>query len=132
MGLIRALLDEGYLPVISPVASEEGGEEGEALNVNGDDAASAIAIALGASELLFVVDVQGVLDRAGEPIAAIDRMESLDLIRSGVINSGMRAKLEAGFAALSSGVERVRISMISGLTDPTAGTLLSLEQSLIP
>ncbi len=130
--LIQTLLDEGYLPVISPVASEEGGEGGEALNVNGDDAASAIAIALRASELLFVVDVQGVLDQAGQPIAALERMEALDLIQSGVINSGMRAKLEAGFAALTGGVKRVRISMINGLTDPTAGTVLSLEQSLIP
>ena len=129
--LIQTLLDGGYLPVISPVASEEGGEGGEALNVNGDDAASAIAIALGASELLFVVDVEGVLDQAGRPIAVLERTEAVDLSQSGVVNSGMRAKLEAGFAALAGGVERVRISMISGLTDSTAGTVLSLEQSLI-
>jgi acetylglutamate kinase len=50
--LIQTLLGAGYLPVISPLASEEGGEVGEALNVNGDDAAAAIAIAMNASELL--------------------------------------------------------------------------------
>ena len=66
--LIQMMLGAGYLPVISPVASEEGGEESEALNVNGDDAAAAIAIAMNASELLFVADVEGVLDGAGAPM----------------------------------------------------------------
>lgn len=130
--LIQTLLDEGYLPVISPVASEEGGEGGEALNVNGDDAAAAIAIALGASELLFVADVQGVLDEGGQPIASLERTEAMELAQNGVITRGMRAKLEAGFTALANGVERVRVSTVSGLSDPSAGTLLSLEQSLIP
>src|SRR5215469_11314040 len=51
--VLRHLLAGGYLPVVSPLAS--------GLNINGDDAASAIAIALGADELLFVSDVPGVL-----------------------------------------------------------------------
>jgi acetylglutamate kinase len=130
-GLIESLLKEGYLPVISPVASEEGGEGGDALNVNGDDAAAAIGIALGASELLFIADVEGVLDDNGQPMASLDKTEATNLARSGVINSGMHAKLEAGFTALIGGVERVRISTMEGLSNPAAGTLLSLEQSLI-
>ena len=130
--LIQMLLDDSYLPVISPVASEEGGEEGEALNVNGDDAAAAIAIALGASELHFVADVEGVLNDDGRPMASLERTEATELAQSGVINSGMRAKLEAGFTALTGGVERVRISTIDGLSNPAVGTLLSLEQSLTP
>jgi len=128
--LIQTLFGAGHLPVISPVASEEGGEGGEALNVNGDDAASAIAIAMNASELLFVADVEGVLDGAGEPMTYLDKAEAIELAGTGVINSGMQAKLEAGFAALTGGVERVRISTMDGLSDPTVGTLLSLEQSL--
>ncbi len=102
--LIDNLLSAGYLPVISPVAVEEGASS-EALNVNGDDAAAAIAIALSASELLFVADVTGVLDDSG---------------------------LEAGFAALTGGVGRVRISTLEGLTDTTAGTLMTFAPSLIP
>src|SRR5687767_12526771 len=129
--LILALLAAGYLPVISPLASEEGGEAGNALNVNGDDAAAAIAIAMSASELLFVADVEGVLDESGEPMTCLDRNEAADLAQKGVINSGMRAKLEAGFAALAAGVERVRISTMDGLVDPGTGTLLSLEQSVV-
>ncbi len=130
IGLIQTLFGAGHLPVISPVASEEGGESGEALNVNGDDAASAIAIAMNASELLFVADVEGVLDGVGEPLTYLEKAEANELAGTGVINSGMRAKLEAGFAALTAGVERVRISTMYGLSDPTVGTLLSLEQSL--
>ena len=129
--LIHTLLTAGYLPVISPLASEEGGEAGEALNVNGDDAAAAIAIAMGASELLFVADVEGVLAESGRPMTYLDKNEATDLAGKGVINSGMRAKLEAGFAALAAGVERVRISTMDGLGDPGTGTLLSLEQSAV-
>ena len=128
--LIQTLLGAGYLPVISPVAAEEGGEAGEALNVNGDDAAAAIAIAMNATELLFVADVEGVLDGNGEPMTYLEKTEAAELADSGVINSGMTAKLEAGFAALAAGVERVRISTMDGLSDPTVGTLLSLERSL--
>src|SRR5688572_32921843 len=105
--LIETLLAAGYLPVISPLASEEGGEAGSALNVNGDDAAAAIAIALSAAELLFVADVEGVLDESGHAMTCLGNNEATDLAQKGVINSGMRAKLEAGFAALAAGVQRV-------------------------
>lgn len=128
--LIQTMLDANYLPVISPIAAEEGGERGDALNVNGDDAAAAIAIAMNASELLFVADVEGVLDGTGAPMTYLEKAEATELAGAGVITSGMTAKLEAGFAALAAGVERVRISTMDGLSDATAGTLLSLEQSL--
>jgi len=128
--LIELLLDGGYLPVISPLAVEDG-PTGEALNVNADDAAAAIAIALGASELLLIADVEGVLDERGKRIATLDQSDAGDLIQNGVINRGMRAKLEAGFAALAGGVGRVRISTLDGLTDAAPGTLLTFAQSLI-
>jgi acetylglutamate kinase len=124
--LIEALLNAGFLPVISPLASEDGGLPGEALNVNGDDAAAAIAIALGGAELLLVADVAGVLDGGGATMQSIAPTEASELIHHGVINKGMRAKLEAGFAALTGGVGRVRISTLGGLSDPTEGTQLGL------
>lgn len=54
VAFLRHLLSGGYLPVISPVSRDASGTLGSALNVNGDDAAAAIAVALGAAELLLV------------------------------------------------------------------------------
>ena len=63
--LLLHLIDGGYLPVVSPVSRNIGHELGPALNVNADDAAAAIAVALEASELLIVSDVPGVLVEDG-------------------------------------------------------------------
>lgn len=131
VNLIKVLEDGGYLPVISPLAVDDESMTGEPLNVNGDDAAAAIAIGIGASELLLVADVSGVLDADGTPIARLDHAEVAELIEAGVISKGMRAKLEAGFAALSAGVGRVRIATLDGLMDTSRGTRLTLAQSLI-
>ena len=128
--LLELLLDAGYLPVISPLASEDG-NPAEALNVNGDDAAAAIAIALRASELLLVADVAGVLDSNDMVISNLDHTEATDLTQKGVVKKGMKAKLEAGFAALAGGVSKVRIADLDGLEDNAAGTSLTLAQSLI-
>jgi acetylglutamate kinase len=92
--VLRHLLAGGYLPVVSPLAS--------GLNVNGDDAATAIAVALGADELLFVSDVPGV--------------------RPGGVTGGMHAKLGAAQNAAECGVGRVRIGDLSMLVDNEAGT----------
>ena len=101
------------------------------MNVNGDDAAAAIAISLSASELLLIADVPGVLDDEGETIKALDQIGVLDLMRSGVVKGGMRVKLEAGLAALAGGVARVRVSSLEGITNESAGTLLESTQSLV-
>ena len=58
--LLQVLIGAGSMPVISPVACNGESAEGGALNVNGDDAAAAIAAALGADELLLIADVEGV------------------------------------------------------------------------
>jgi acetylglutamate kinase len=129
--LLRSLLNAGYLPVISPVAYDATNPNGGALNVNGDDAAAAIAIALRASELLLVADVAGVLDSNEMVISSLDHAEATDLAQKAVVKKGMKAKLEAGFAALAGGVARVRIADLDGLEDATAGTSLTLAQSLI-
>jgi acetylglutamate kinase len=129
-GVIHLLLTAGHLPVISPLASEDHNPS-EALNVNGDDAAAAIAIGSGASELLLIADVSGVLDEREMLITSLDQGEASELAQRGVVNKGMKAKLEAGFAALAGGVARVRIADLDGLEDAAAGTLLTFAQSLI-
>jgi acetylglutamate kinase len=124
--LLEHLLTGGYLPVVSPVSrAETGAGNGEVtLNVNGDDAASAIAVALGAEELLLVSDVAGVLvDQA--PVSSLGPDEARRLIDDGVAAGGMGAKLEAALAALDGGVERVRISDIAAIEDLGRGTVLT-------
>lgn len=120
--LLRTLLDGGWLPVISPVARELDGD-GRGLNVNGDDAAAAIAAALHATELLLLADVAGVLVE-GVAIHALDADGAAALIRDGTAAGGMAAKLEAACSALARGVSRVRIGDLGALTRADAGTTL--------
>lgn len=126
--LLSTLLDAGFLPVISPVGIDAD-EGGEAINVNGDDAAAAIAAALGA-ELLMIADVAGVLDANREVLVDLDQQKTDALVADGTVNSGMFAKLEAGFAALSKGASGVRIAALAGINEPGSGTSLSSNSSM--
>ena len=116
------LLDGAFLPVVSPLATAHDGSG--ALNVNGDDAASAVAVALDADELLLVADVPGVL-LGGEPAATLDEAAARAAIASGEAGGGMAAKLEAALAALAHGVPRVRIGDLAALGDPARGTAVT-------
>ncbi|MGH7720920.1 MAG: acetylglutamate kinase [Gemmatimonadaceae bacterium] len=128
--LLRHLLGGGYLPVISPLsASTDAGDVG-ALNVNGDDAAAAIAVALEADELLLLSDVPGVLS-AGSPVPSLDADEAARAIVAGWAGGGMSAKLEAAVAALDGGVGRVRIGDLSALDNPELGTLITPVRSAV-
>ncbi|HXY29343.1 MAG TPA: acetylglutamate kinase [Gemmatimonadaceae bacterium] len=122
--LIASLLAGGFLPVVSPLARDEGDERGGALNVNGDDAAVALALALSADELLFVADVPGVL-RDGRVVESLDAIEARSLHKSGAAVGGMALKLEAAIAAATGGVARVRIGAIASLLNPDAGTVIA-------
>lgn len=123
--LIESLLASNFLPVISPVATNLHSAEREALNVNGDDAAAVLAAALGA-ELWLVADVAGVLDQNREIITTLDQSTTECLVADGTVNSGMHAKLEAGFNALGAGATAVRIAGVDALTGKGSGTQLSL------
>src|SRR5207248_9684515 len=120
-----------YLPVVSPVSrnvcagATGAGSLGEsaALNVNGDDAAAAMAVALGAAELLLVADVPGVMSD-GAVIPCLRASVARDLIASGTAAGGMRAKLEAALTALAGGVERIRIGDVAAIDNPACGTVL--------
>lgn len=118
--LLLHLIDGGYLPVISPVSRNVGHELGAALNVNADDAATAIAIAIAADELLVVSDVEGVMVD-GEPAATLTLAEVRGLMQDGQASGGMRAKLMAAAAAVEGGV-CVRITDLGGITDRDRGT----------
>jgi acetylglutamate kinase len=120
--LPQLLLGGGFLPVISPVALNDDPAIGGALNVNGDDAAAAIAGALGATELFLLADVPGVLDEAKQRIPALTLEDAHALVTSGVAGGGMAAKLDASASALQGGVARVRIGDLAALADAGAGT----------
>ena len=131
VALLHDLLSHGWTPVVSPVGRDREGARGEALNVNGDDAATAIAVALRADELLFLADVSGVLVD-GEPLASITPDDAHALIERGVAAGGMAAKLDAARVALAHGVARIRITDLRGLDEPTRGTSLLSATAVSP
>jgi acetylglutamate kinase len=130
VALLRLLMDAGYVAVISPVSRNAHRDGAPALNVNGDDAAAAIAIAVDAEELLFISDVQAVLDRE-TPLAQLSAESARDLCAAGTAHGGMRAKLHAALTALEAGVTRVRICDVSGLADQGSGTLITLDHAVV-
>ena len=124
VSFLSHLLTGGYVPVISPVSRDAESKDGSALNVNGDDAAAAIAVAMKAQELVLVADVEGVMSD-GCVVSNLTIDGARRLIENGTASKGMRAKVEAGIAAIHGGVARVRISDLSALIDDSRGTCLS-------
>jgi acetylglutamate kinase len=100
---IGALLDAGQLPVIPTLAI---GKE-SLLNVNGDETATAVAIALKANELIFLTDVEGVRDGDGK---VVDRAARADeLLKASFVTGGKIPKLQAVKAAMDAGINTVRV-----------------------
>ncbi len=128
--IVLQLIAGGFVPVVSPLArdADDTGTAGAGLNVNGDDAAAALAGALAADELVLVADVAGVLDN-GAVIPTLDLDGAETLIANGVAAGGMAAKLQAAAAALHSGVGRVRIAGLDGIGNSDAGTRVVLTPS---
>lgn len=91
--LLDLLLAQGYMPVISSIATDG---EGGLLNVNADQAAAVLAKLIGA-RLVLLSDVDGVLDGDKQKIDSLDTQAAQALIASGVIKDGMKVKVEAAF-----------------------------------
>jgi acetylglutamate kinase len=126
--LLEVLVTAGYVPVVSPLGRDE--ETGTTLNVNGDDAAAEIAIALQASELVLVADVPGVMaDGTVIPEMDVDRANAL--IDDGTARDGMAAKLQAARRAVERGVPRVRIGNLAAVQSATAGTVITLSTTAV-
>ncbi len=114
--VLRELLAQGVVPVVAPISL---GPEGT-YNVNGDEAAGAIAGALQDAELVFVTNVPGVLvggDHTETPLfaAQLSAAEIAALIDDGTINGGMIPKVRAALTALGAGVRVARITNLAGL-----------------
>ncbi len=101
---IAAVLTAGYVPVIAPGGFKLPGEDNDPvmlLNINGDVSASEIAVALKAGQMIFLTDVPGVQDAAGNVVERLTAAEAKSLIDSGVVTGGMIPKVEGCLRALS-------------------------------
>jgi acetylglutamate kinase len=105
--LLELLTGQGYLPVVACVA---GDRQGRIYNVNADQMATACAAGFGASLLVFLTDVQGVLGPRQQVLPLLTPAQSQALVDSGVATGGMRAKLDAALLALRQGVREVVIA----------------------
>ena len=119
--ILLGLISQGFVPVVSPVSR---GPEGEALNVNADDAAAALAIALRARSFLLVSNIPGVL-RDGERLDEVSVAGVEELIGSGVASGGMAPKLRAAARAAAGGVAEVRIGGLELLDGAGFGTRIA-------
>ncbi len=106
---IHMLLENDYVPVISSIGVDE---KGETYNINADNVAGEIAVALHADKFILLTDTVGVLaDGTDENtlISQLDIEQTTDLIRSGVISGGMLPKVECILLALENGVPQAHI-----------------------
>jgi acetylglutamate kinase len=105
--LIKKEISDGFVPIISPVAE---GYDGKPYNVNADLVAGRVASALRARRLVYMSDVPGLLADASDPTSLISTLKISqvdDLKRKGVIDKGMRPKVQSAIRALEEGVQRV-------------------------
>ena len=114
---LEKLLELDVTLVVSPISI---GPDGAIVNVNADDAAHAIAIALKAASLDFVSDIPGVLISDDEVATRLDPAAVSDLISDSTVTGGMVPKLNAAVAAVSAGVDRVRIGNLATMAAGSA------------
>ncbi|MBB2914965.1 acetylglutamate kinase [Streptosporangium becharense] len=134
-GAVRALLDDGRIPVISSVARSD---DGTVYNVNADTAAAALAVALQASKLIVLTDVEG-LYRDWRPGAGdgenevVDRLSATELEKLlPTLSSGMVPKMEACLTAVRGGVPQAHVLdgrvphsvLLEIFTDEGVGTMV--------
>ncbi len=131
-GLVQGLVAQGFIPVIAPIAA---GADGETYNINADHFAGRIAGPLGASKLVLLTDVCGVLRDLSDPASLVSELTasaSREMIAAKQIESGMIPKVQACLDALAGGVERCHIIdgrlphalLMELLTDGGIGTMV--------
>jgi len=134
-GLIIGLQEQGFIPVVAPLAR---GEDGAVYNLNADTAAGALASALGATKLVYLTDVEGLYRDLGDQDSLISRItvpELEEIVASGSVSAGMIPKLESCLAALRGGVERVHILdgrvqhsvLLEIFTPEGVGTMITMD-----
>ena len=137
--LLCKQLDNGLMPVVSPLSCDE---SGTLLNINADTVAAAIAAELKAEKLIFLTTAPGILDDRDDPrslISFLDRAELKALHAAGKLARGMLPKAQAIDRALAHGVQRVHIIswqvpdslLLEVFTNEGTGTLVVKDTSLL-
>ena len=135
--LIHRLLDDGLTPVISTIGADR---DGHPYNINADEAARAIAVAMNAEKIVYLTAVPGLLEDPGDETTLVPRLTSNELrdrIGAKTVGKGMIPKLKACADAVDQGVNfahiidgRVHHSLlIELLTDHGVGTMVRREKS---
>lgn len=120
----------GMVPVVAPIALRTGEGEGQLLNVNADTVAGAIAAAIPGSSLVFLTDVAGVLDGAGDLVRRLTAADSAQLRSAGVLKGGMLPKIDACLRAAASGSRAVVVdgrqpnALVAAVGREPTGTLV--------
>ena len=127
--VVRALQDDQFIPVISPIGF---GENNESYNINADVVAAKLATVLKAEKLVMLTNIKGVLNKAGELITELTPRQIDELIEDGTISGGMLPKLAGAIDAARSGVNAVHVvdgrvphaMLLEILTDQAYGTMI--------
>jgi acetylglutamate kinase len=135
--VLERLLDEGLSPVVSTIGADEGGQP---YNVNADEAARAIAVAMGAEKIVYLTAAPGLLDDVDDESSLVPRLTSAEMrerIEHDSVSKGMIPKLRACADAVDAGVATAHIIdgrvphalLIELLTDEGIGTMVKREKS---
>src|SRR3954451_18664073 len=135
--LIHRMLNDGLTPVVSTVGANS---EGQPYNVNADEAARAIAVAMNAEKIVYLTAVPGLLDDVNDETSLVERLTSAELrerLKSASVGKGMIPKLKACADAVDQGVNFAHIidgrvyhsQLIELLTDHGVGTMIRKEKS---
>ena len=101
---IKTILEAGYIPVIAPVGiHSDSVDHNKLLNINADTVAGYVSSAINADRMVFLTDVEGVLDSSKRLISRMTKRQADSLVASHVIDGGMIPKMEACIEALSGG-----------------------------
>jgi acetylglutamate kinase len=104
--IILSLQKDGFIPVISPIGVRK---TGEALNINADYVASAVATALKAEKLILLTDVPGIKAGDGSVLSTANTADIVELINEGVVSGGMLPKVQSCMRAVEGGVKKTHI-----------------------
>jgi len=106
--MILDLIDEGFIPVIAPIANSQVPNHC-GFNINADTVASKVASALNANKVLFLTDTKGVLDKNGELLNSLDKQDIQNYKNDGTIAGGMIPKVDSCIDAIYGGVNKAHI-----------------------